>query len=295
MDTGVMWGLDIGGTKCAFVVGTLEGEILSRREVKTREYERWQELLNALLPEDADEKLLAIGVSCGGPLNEETGLIQSPPNLPGWDQVPITAWLKDRYQVPVFLQNDANACAVAEWLFGAGKGTRNMVFLTFGTGLGAGLILDGHLYRGTNGMAGEIGHVRAREDGPIGYGKAGSYEGFCSGGGICQLAGGKTAREVTELATAGDEKMCQVLKTSAQMLGYCVSILIDLFNPQRIVIGSIFARAEGWFREPMEQVIAKEALPMAAEVCRVVPAALGDRIGDVAALSVAVLGLKEKQ
>ena len=296
MGAELVWGLDIGGTKCALVAGTLEGNVVTRREVATGAYPNWELLLEALLPEPREtaEGPLAIGVSCGGPLDEEKGLILSPPNLPGWDEVPIVGWLQKRYEVPVFLQNDANACAVAEWLFGAGIGTRNMVFMTFGTGLGAGLILDGHLYRGTNGMAGETGHVRAKAEGPVGYGKAGSYEGFCSGGGIYQLSGGKTARETVELADAGDERMQEVLRTSAQMLGHCVSILIDLFNPQRIVIGSVFARAERWFREPMEQVIAREALGLSAGVCQVVPAALGEQIGDMAALSVAVIGLKNQ-
>lgn len=293
----VVWGLDIGGTKCAFITGSLEGKILSRREVATKEYKDWENLLEKLLPHlsalsEEQECPLAIGVSCGGPLDEEAGLILSPPNLPGWDQVPITNWLEKRYGVPAFLQNDANACAVAEWLFGAGKGTKNMIFLTFGTGFGAGLILDGRLYRGTNGMAGEIGHVRASEQGPIGYGKAGSYEGFCSGGGIYQLSGGKTAKEVVALADAGDETMQMVLKNSAQHLGAGVSLLIDLFNPERIVIGSIFARSERWFRETMEQVIQKETLSRSTQVCQVVPAELGDQIGDIAALSAAVLGLK---
>ena len=294
MKSDLVWGIDIGGTKCAFVTGNLEGQVLSRKEVATAEYETWELLLEALLPETAfgvDARPLAIGVSCGGPLDEDRGLILSPPNLPGWDEVPIVQWLENRYGVPAFLQNDANACAVAEWLFGAGKGTKNMVFMTFGTGLGAGLILDGRLYRGTNGMAGEIGHVRARADGPVGYGKAGSYEGFCSGGGIRQLAGGKSAKEVAALAEAGDEAMQAVLRESAETLGHCVSILIDLFNPQR-VIGSVFARAEKWFRTPMEEVIAKEALPLSAQVCRVVPAVLGNQIGDMAALSVAILGLE---
>ena len=295
MKSDLVWGIDIGGTKCAFVTGNLEGQVLSRKEVATAEYETWELLLEALLPETAfgvDARPLAIGVSCGGPLDEERGLILSPPNLPGWDEVPIVQWLENRYGVPAFLQNDANACAVAEWLFGAGKGTKNMVFMTFGTGLGAGLILDGRLYRGTNGMAGEIGHVRARADGPVGYGKAGSYEGFCSGGGIRQLAGGKSAKEVAALAETGDEAMQAVLRESAETLGHCVSILIDLFNPQRVVIGSVFARAEKWFRTPMEEVIAKEALPLSAQVCRVVPAVLGNQIGDMAALSVAILGLE---
>ena len=107
--------------------------------------------------------------------------------MPDWDNIPIVEIIKNHFGCPVHLQNDANACAVAEWKFGAGRGKNNVVFLTFGTGLGAGLILDGKLYRGASNMAGEAGHIRLASFGPVGYGKAGSFEGFCSGGGIAQL------------------------------------------------------------------------------------------------------------
>ncbi len=115
-------------------------------------------------------------------------MILSPPNLPGWDQIPITEWVRDATGLPAWLLNDADAGALAEWRFGAGRGCQNMVFLTFGTGFGAGLILNGRLYSGIDDGAGEIGHVRISPTGPVGYGKAGSLEGFCSGGGIAQLA-----------------------------------------------------------------------------------------------------------
>ena len=132
----------------------------------------------------------AIGVSCGGPLNSRTGVVQSPPNLPGWDDVPIVKILEDAFGIPAFLQNDANACALVEWKYGAGRGCENMVFLTMGTGMGAGVIADGRLLRGARDMAGEVGHLRLEKDGPVGYGKAGSFEGFTSGGGIARLAAG---------------------------------------------------------------------------------------------------------
>ncbi len=279
------WGIDIGGTKTAFLVGDEKGNILSRQEVATQAFPTWQHVLEALLPENGSP--LAIGVSCGGPLDEKRGLILSPPNLPGWDEVPITAWLSKRYGVPAYLENDANACALAEWRFGAGQGCRNMVFLTFGTGFGAGLILDGRLYRGTNGMAGEIGHVRYAPEGPVGYGKAGSFEGFCSGGGIRQLSG-VSAKETVEGAARGEQAMIAALDESARALGMACAVLMDLFNPERIVIGSIFARSENWFRSKMEEIISKEALPHTRGVCQVVPAVLGDRVGDIAALSAAM-------
>jgi hypothetical protein len=134
------------------------------------------------------DKIEGIGISCGGPLNSKTGTILSPPNLPGWDNIPIVKYLEEKTGLKAWLCNDANACALAEWKLGAGKGCSNMIFMTFGTGLGAGIILNGRLYTGTNDMAGELGHIRLSNFGPVGYGKMGSFEGFCSGGGITQLA-----------------------------------------------------------------------------------------------------------
>ncbi|MBE5767052.1 MAG: ROK family protein [Clostridiales bacterium] len=291
----LFWGLDIGGTKCAIVTGDEECRILSRHAISTADYKNWEEVLETLLSFAPEEKPLAIGVSCGGPLDSKNGLILSPPNLPGWDEVPIVRWLEEKTGARAYLQNDANACALAEWRFGAGKGCDNMVFLTFGTGFGAGLILNGKLYAGTNDMAGEVGHVRAAADGPVGYGKAGSFEGFCSGGGIHQLSGGISAKDVVMRAEAGDSEMQKVLEKSATKLGMCLSMLIDILNPERIVIGSIYARAEKWFKDTAWRVIEEEALVYPRNVCSVVPAKLGDAIGDMAALTVAINGLKEEE
>ena len=184
-------GIDIGGTKCAVIVGD-ECGIKEKIRFDTTDVD---ETLGNII--NVTEKIgvgKAIGISCGGPLDSKKGVIMSPPNLPGWDNIEIVKILEEKFKVSVGIQNDANACALAEWRFGAGKGSKNMIFLTFGTGMGAGLILDGKLYTGTNDMAGEIGHIRMDAYGPVGYGKAGSFEGFCSGGGIAEI--GKTvARE----------------------------------------------------------------------------------------------------
>ena len=295
----MLLGVDIGGTKCALILADNDGNILSRTATATTDVDTtlaWiTEGAKALAQEN---KIQAVGISCGGPLDSGTGYILSPPNLPGWDAIPITKLLTEATGAPAFLCNDANACSLAEWKFGAGKGSRNMIFLTFGTGLGAGLILDGKLYEGTNGMAGEVGHIRLAKDGPEGYGKAGSFEGFCSGGGISRLGSlmgcPGTAKELAERAKAGDEDAMRVYRASARKLGAGLSVLIDLFNPECIVIGSVFARSEELFREEMEKVIAEEALAEAAAVCTVVPAALGDAIGDWAAVAVAQRGLEEQ-
>ncbi|NLB38165.1 MAG: ROK family protein [Clostridiales bacterium] len=295
----MVWGLDIGGTKCALAVGDRAGNTLGRWQVDTADYPAWDTLVEALLDKaQGAPKPVAVGVSCGGPLDARRGLILSPPNLPGWDEVPITKWLTQRLDVPAYLQNDANACALAEWRYGAGRGVEHMVFLTFGTGMGAGLILNGRLYEGASGMAGEVGHMRLAQDGPVGYGKAGSFEGFCSGGGITQLARMQmgrhlSARVLLKLAEAADQDAVDVLTHSAEYPGRGLAVIIDLFNPERIVIGSIYARSVTWFEDTLWNVIKKEALPLSYEAEAIVPAQLGDRIGDVAALTTAWNGLEE--
>ena len=304
-------GIDIGGTKCAVVYANDNGEIVNKVKFPTLDC---SSTLDRIFDEVAKMgECRAIGISCGGPLDENTGVIMSPPNLPGWDNIPITSMLTERFGVPARICNDANACALAEWKFGAGKGTKNMVFLTFGTGLGAGLILDGKLYSGTNGNAGEVGHVRLDADGPIGFGKAGSFEGFCSGGGIAKL-GRKAAKEalsrgettsfckcdedieridtklLAEAANSGDPVAIEVWKHSGRRLGMGLSMIIDILNPEAIVIGSVFARSGHLLRDEMERVINEEALAPSASVCRVLPAALGESIGDLAAIAVAMKG-----
>ena len=311
-------GLDIGGTKCAVCLGkeTDTGlEIIDKRIISTDHTVSPYEMIDKMcsLAEEMTETIEIIGISCGGPLNSEEGIILSPPNLPGWDHVKIVEYLEQKYSAKVYLENDANACAIAEWKFGAGKGCKNMVFLTFGTGMGAGLILNGQLYSGTNDMAGEIGHVRMADYGPIGYGKKGSFEGFCSGGGLAQIGqmvarekiqmGSAasfckelseldmiTAKKVAECANAGYEDALEVYRICGEMLGRGLSILIDVLNPERIVLGSVYQRSGHLLKESMEKVLERECLASARQVCEVVPAKLEENIGDYAALAVGLMG-----
>lgn len=311
-------GVDIGGTKCAVIYGVdTDGElsIVDKVRFETTDKDGTVAQILATLKDMCARHCLdagntkAVGISCGGPLDSVRGVVMSPPNLPGWDNVPIVQLVEDVTGIKAALQNDANACALAEWKYGAGRGTRNMVFLTFGTGMGAGLVLDGKLYAGTNDNAGEVGHIRLSEFGPVGYGKAGSMEGFASGGGIAQIAatvareqnmmGRKvswcpegdyasiTARDIAIAAANGDELAKEVYRISATYLGRALSIIIDILNPEVIVIGSIFVRAEELIRPFMQAAIERDALPASAAVCAVRPAELGERIGDMAALSIA--------
>lgn len=314
-------GLDIGGTKCAVSLAEVEDSkvrILAKKQFPTVPNEP-DTVCTALL--DTGKEILtenglaftdieSIGISCGGPLDSRKGIILGPPNLPGWDEVHIKEFFETETNLPTYIQNDANACAVAEWKFGAGKGCENMVFLTFGTGLGAGLIINGRLFSGTNDMAGEIGHVRLENSGPVGYGKAGSAEGFCSGGGLAQLGvaavrkamengekpallekagceGNISAKLIAELADMGDALCLGIYKECGRKLGRTLSVLIDILNPERIVLGGIYMRASNLLIPTMEETIEQEALSYAAKVCTVHPAGLGENVGDYAAIAVA--------
>jgi glucokinase len=319
MSDRVWAGVDIGGTKTAVSLATRLPEILTKVEFPTlpeRGPDYGIELIQTALRESlagtgtSPDALAAIGVSCGGPLDPVQGLIQSPPNIPTWVDVPIVQILGQTFGVPCRLENDANAGAVAEHRYGAGRGTRHMIFLTLGTGLGAGLILNGKLYRGASETAGEIGHVRLTRSGPVGYRKAGSVEGWASGGGMVQvaervLAAGEkrgetssllevtrkgetlSARVIAEAAEAGDPAARRIVRISATKLGEALAVLIDLFNPECIVAGGLAMRMGDSLLAPARKVVQREALARAAAACRIVPAELGEQIGDFAALSVA--------
>ena len=298
----ILLGIDVGGTKCAVSLSVDragELEFLGREAFPTPAGPKAAvaALLTAAqkLVGDTGCRPAAVGVSCGGPLDSRTGLILSPPNLPGWDRVDVLAPFRQAFSAPAKLMNDANACALAEWRWGAGRGSHSMAFLTFGTGMGSGLILDGRLYEGINGNAGEIGHLRLTPDGPEGYGKRGSFEGWCSGAGLGRaaveghgFAEGITAAQLAELANAGDQRALAVYAECGQMLGRGLAVLVDVLNPDCIVIGSIYARQTALLQKEMEQTLRAEALPEALACCRVVAAALGDRVGDYAAAGVAM-------
>ena len=287
-------GIDIGGTKCAVVRGDEQGAVLEKLSFPTQDRETTLTQIFDASQQLWTKETAAIGISCGGPLDAQKGVILGPPNLPGWDQVPITELLTRRFHVPAYLENDANACAVAEWRFGAGKGCDNMIFLTFGTGLGAGLILNGRLYRGACGMAGEVGHVRLFDEGHVGYGKAGSFEGYCSGGGISQYGLGSAA-QAAALAAKGDKTALKLWEHTGECLGRLLALLMDILNPDRIVIGSIYVRASRFMADSMYKLLQAEALYENRKACVILPAMLGESLGDTAALSVAMHTMPDLQ
>ena len=320
----ILAGIDIGGTKSA--VSLYRGNADQADQMESLAHGRFPtpkgptETLAAVIK--ALDGLIAetmvrpdaVGISCGGPLDADAGIVLSPPNLPGWHHVDVVAPLAAHFSVPVRLENDANAGALAEWYWGSGRGLKNLIFLTFGTGMGAGLILNGMLYPGTTGLAGEIGHWRLADEGPVGFGKPGSFEGFCSGGGIARMAQaslerwlqqGKatllapasqkvalSAQMVGEAAQQRDPLALEILTESGRRLGQALALLIDLLNPELIVLGSIYGRQRNILEPSALQIVQREAISQAYARCRIEPTGLGEAIGDLASVAVALSALK---
>jgi glucokinase len=317
-------GFDIGGTNCSVCLGDSDANFISKETFPTRStkgfngvFEDIVEHYYKILTHNQIDysQISSIGISCGGPLDSKKGIILSPPNLPGWNNIEIVKQCETTFKVKTYLKNDANACALAEWKLGAGQGYENIIFCTMGTGFGAGLILNGALYEGTSNMAGEVGHVRLRSAGPEGFGKLGSFEGFCSGGGIARLAHIrarewnkakkkspmlKKAKESSYfsaklLAFAAKNKepfAMEIFEEVGYMLGKGLAILIDILNPQIIIIGSIYVKCQKLLEPSMLKALKKEALSYSLEACKIVPAKLGEHIGHYASLMVALNGLE---
>lgn len=215
-------GLDIGGTKCAILVGNARGEVVARKEWPSRP-ERGPDAMIADFLAHASEAppVAAVGVSIGGPLDALNGIVLSPPNLPGWDALPLKSRLEQALGLPVFVEHDAAACALAEYTWGGWQGCHSLVYLTCGTGFGAGIILDGKIYRGAGGHSIEIGHARFAPEGPEAFDKVGSVEAYCSGVGLGLLARWKlgvalTPRQVGARASEGDAGAMEVLRLHAE-------------------------------------------------------------------------------
>jgi glucokinase len=299
-------GLDVGGTKTACVEGTRSGSILQRAEWPTEAARPFDAGFTGLLDSigqlragarAAGRQIVALSVSIGGPLRIDEGVLIDPPHLPGWHGIALKARLAAAIpDLPVCIEHDGNAGALAEFHFGAGRsrpGLRHLIFLTFGTGLGAGIIVDGCILHGASDTAGEIGHWRLSRDGPAGFGKHGSWEGFASGAGLVQMAArmfperwhpDTPIRSLVEAMLRDEPDALSVAAAAGRRMGQGLALLIDALNPEMIVLGSLAVALGDRVLGPAREVIAAEALPQAAACCAIVPAQLGARIGDVAAL-----------
>lgn len=302
-------GLDVGGTKCVAVLGSAAGDIYARAEWPSQTDRGPEAMINdlatnghALLARAGEVE--SIGVSIGGPLDAMRGIIYSPPNLPHWDGVDLKDILAKKFKMPpekIHVQHDAVACALAEYHWGAGKDANRLIYLTCGTGFGAGLIIDGKPYYGAGGRSCEFSHMRYQSTGPTAFGKVGALEAFAAGSAIGKIATWKYPRrswtangagpdgpQIAQLAGRGDPEAREVLRINARAVGHAAAILADLLFPDRILLGSL-ARylGEEWIAD-VRRAFLEEALPDAANVCRLIPASLGSRLGDLSALVTAI-------
>ncbi|MGE5550590.1 MAG: ROK family protein [Bacteroidota bacterium] len=307
-------GVDLGGTKIAAALVGPEDRILAEDRRPT-EAERGVETVVGKIVEAVRQvaggdlgRVTAIGLGAPGPLNCRKGLVHKAPNLSGWDNVPIVRLLEDRLGIHTVLENDANAAGYGEWAAGAGKGTRDMIYLTISTGIGGGLIVGGRIHHGRDDGAGEVGHMTVVPDGPpCGCGRRGCWETLCSGTGIAaamvrKLAGGAESRvlalaggdpknvtsaHVAQAAREGDPAARAVFDEALFYMALGLTNLIHLLNPEMVVIGGGVAKLGDQLFVPLREMVKKRAYPALVENLPIVPAALGDRAGVLGAAMVA--------
>jgi glucokinase len=311
-------GIDLGGTKITTGLVECSGRLLARDYRETLAVHgpeaviaRMLDAVHTVLAQAGmgKEQVAALGVGSPGPLDIGAGVVVSPPNLPGWERVPLRQRLQDALGIPTFLENDANAAALGEYRFGAGQGCQHMVYVTASTGIGGGLILNGALYHGASDLAGEIGHMTILAGGPLcGCGNRGCLEALASGTAIARraresvargvptriadLAEGQperiSARLVAQAAAEGDAEAQAILAEAMNYLGIGMANLANLFNPQRIVIGGGLTNLGEALFEPVRRAIVRHAFRSAAEAVRVIPAGLGENVGVLGAAAVAL-------
>ena len=310
--TQTILGFDIGGTKTAVVEGTQEGEILQRIELPTNALEAFADTFPKIIEvaqeirsnaRKAGRGIRAIGVSIGGPLRVAAGELVNPPHLPGWHGVPLKQHLMRAFPLlPVYIDHDGNTGALAAYHFGIGKSQpdiTDLVFLTFGTGIGAGIIINGQVLYGRSETAGEVGHWRLASEGPMGFGKRGSWEAFSSGTGLVALAhlqnperwpADTPIRLLVDDMLADDPEALAVAATAGKWMGRGIALLVDLLNPQAIVLGTLAVVLGERVLAATREELAREALPAAVAVCQLQATEHGKSIGDIAALMPALVG-----
>lgn len=313
--TSPILGIDLGGTKVDVSCVRLNKEVLAQKRIPTQAEKGPEDVLGRIL-DTADQilgqarvapiELLAVGLSVPGPLDPKVGLFFNLPNLPGWKGFPIRKRLEDHFRIPLHMDNDANATALAEWKFGAGRGYDHLIYLTMSTGIGGGLILDGRLYRGKNFNAGEVGHQVILPDGPrCGCGLLGHLEGLCSGSGIArrlremvkpgeslmwEMAGGDpeklTAEILVQAVRRGDALAREFFQETLEYLAMGLANLVFILNPQAIVLGTMVAKNPDLFLEPLERMVKEKVWDVFTPDLKILPAQLVDQIGVYAPLAV---------
>lgn len=309
-------GIDLGGTKISGILVNLQGDIIAKNTVPTYAEAGEQAILQKIIDviatviaesKVAKEAIVAIGLGAPGSLNLKTGTIISAANLP-FNNFNIVKPLMEEFHIPVHIDNDANVAAVGEYLFGAGKGSEHMVFITVSTGIGGGAILNGKIYRGSTCNALEVGHATVQPDGP--YCNCGNYgcaEVLASGTAIgkaaqAAISKGKitslsnyekpTAYEVFKEADQGDRVALNIRNKALTYLGICVASTIMAFDPERVIIGGGVAQAGPIVFERIDEVVKERCIKVMSENTKVLPAALGTDAGVVGAAALAIMESK---
>lgn len=301
--------VDIGGTQiraAAFRRGSLDP--LEMRRTPTRgdapAFERMCALLQSVWPEH--ESVEKIVVALPGPLNPESGVIFSAPNIPGWENFPIGPELEKRFGVKVRIGNDANLAALGEWRFGAGQGHQHLLYLTVSTGIGGGVISDGRLLLGTRGLAAELGHITLQPDGPLcGCGQKGHLEALASGPSIAQyvkqqIADGAqtslkdsanlTARDISSAAEGGDALAIHALERAGAFIGQALASFLHIFNPSVVIFGGGVSLSGRFLLDPVKASLQKYVMDQNyLRDLTVSQAALGDNAGLMGALALGLL------
>lgn len=302
-------GLDVGGTRCAAVVGDALGRIERRIEWPSAAERGPGPMLDdltrhakPLLAGRTD--IAACGVAIGGPVDVRAGIVDAPPNLPGWDAVPLKALLDGALAIPTSIEHDATACALAEARWGAGGKARRLVYFTCGTGFGAGVVLGGEPYYGADGYPSDIGHVRLWDAGPTGYGEVGTIEAFCAASALGRIAQWKfpdrwpdppDPAQVASLAAKGDRAAQSVVGLNASAVGRVCALVGDLLHPDLIVLGSLAHYLGSAWVEQVRVGFEELAHPTVRRACRIVGSELGPAVQDLAALVVGVRLVEGRQ
>lgn len=306
-------GVDLGGTKISTALADVEGNIKSQITIPTEAQEGEIPVLNKIISsietvikdwKVTTEDVLCIGIGSPGPLDAKTGVIITTPNLP-FKNFRLTEPIKEKFNLPVYLDNDANVAAIGELIFGAGKGTKNMVYFTVSTGVGGGAIIDGKIYRGNTSNALEIGHMTVSNEGPrCGCGNIGCLEAMASGTAIAKrgkeaaeskvetsLKGYEnvTSYEVFMEAATGDKVAKGIVDTALNYLGIGIANAIAIFDPEMVIIGGGVSKVGEVVFNKVQEVVNVRCFKSMAEACKIVPAGLGADAGVIGAVALAIM------
>jgi glucokinase len=299
LDRQAVIGLDLGGTNLRIAGVTPSAEVIDLYREETRASDGPEDLIGRLTAgllrvegrlRDDGWKVLGASLGVPGIVDRRAGAVASSPNLPGWDHVPLLERVAKEVGLPLYLENDANAAVFGEYWAGAGRGRQTIVLLTLGTGVGGGIIIDGHLLRGADGMAGEIGHLTVEREGlPCACGNRGCLEQYASATGIAGCyrrlrgGGGETAAEVHSLAEEGDGLALQALREAGTYLGIALASIVNIVNPEAVIIGGGVLPAWNHIIPAAKEEMMCRAFQDPAERVELLPAALGDRAGLIGA------------